>query len=96
MGGSDFAAETAGPLAAQQADGSWRDPSCPEYGTAAALTVLQMAVGLVVRQTLDTLFAIRNSGEESDEEKVLDVELKGGRIELNTVFSSGFPSGIIR
>jgi hypothetical protein len=33
-------------LAAQQADGSWRDPSCPEYGTAAALTVLQMADGL--------------------------------------------------
>jgi hypothetical protein len=33
-------------LDAQQADGSWRDPSCAEYGTAAALTVLQMADGL--------------------------------------------------
>jgi hypothetical protein len=33
-------------LAAQQADGSWRDPSCPEYGTAAAVAVLQMANGL--------------------------------------------------
>lgn len=28
-------------LAAQQSDGSWQDPSCPEYGTAAALAVLQ-------------------------------------------------------
>lgn len=33
-------------LEAQQSDGSWRDPSCPEYGTAAALMVLQMADGL--------------------------------------------------
>jgi hypothetical protein len=29
-------------LAAQRDDGSWRDPSCPEYGTSAALVVLQM------------------------------------------------------
>lgn len=29
-------------LAAQQEDGSWQDPSCPEYGTSAALMVLQM------------------------------------------------------
>ena len=33
-------------LDAQQADGSWPDPSCPEYGTSAALVVLQMADGL--------------------------------------------------
>jgi len=33
-------------LDAQQADGSWPDPSCAEYGTSAALTVLQMADGL--------------------------------------------------
>lgn len=30
-------------VAAQQEDGSWRDPSCAEYGTSAALSVLQMA-----------------------------------------------------
>ncbi len=29
-------------LQAQKTDGSWLDPSCPEYGTAAALYVLQM------------------------------------------------------
>ena len=29
-------------IAAQREDGSWQDPSCPEYGTSAALTVLQM------------------------------------------------------
>jgi prenyltransferase beta subunit len=29
-------------IAAQRDDGSWQDPSCPEYGTSAALTVLQM------------------------------------------------------
>lgn len=33
-------------LDAQQADGSWRDPSCPEFGTSAALAVLQMGDGL--------------------------------------------------
>lgn len=36
-----------GPLLdAQRHDGAWPDPSCPEYGTSAALTVLQMADGL--------------------------------------------------
>ncbi len=30
----------------QRADGAWADPSCPEYGTAAAITVLQMSKGL--------------------------------------------------
>jgi hypothetical protein len=29
-------------VAAQREDGSWQDPSCSEYGTSAALTVLQM------------------------------------------------------
>jgi hypothetical protein len=29
-------------VAAQEEDGSWRDPSCAEYGTSAALSVLQM------------------------------------------------------
>ncbi len=29
-------------IAAQRDDGSWADPSCPEYGTSAALSVLQM------------------------------------------------------
>jgi hypothetical protein len=33
-------------LDAQRADGSWRDPSGPDYGTSAALAVLQMADGL--------------------------------------------------
>lgn len=33
-------------LDAQRPDGSWSDPSCPEYGTSAALTVLQMSRGL--------------------------------------------------
>jgi len=33
-------------LAVQQEDGSWRDPSCAEYGTAAALSVLCMPRGL--------------------------------------------------
>ena len=33
-------------LAAQREDGSWQDPSCPEYGTSAALTVLQMPADL--------------------------------------------------
>lgn len=47
-------------LDAQQADGSWRDPSCPEYGTAAALTVLQMADGL------SPLFGRTVGGEEAE------------------------------
>jgi len=34
-------------LAAQRADGAWVDPSCPEYGTAAAVAVLRMPAGLV-------------------------------------------------
>ncbi len=34
-------------LEAQRADGSWHDPSCAEYGTAAALAVLQMPADLV-------------------------------------------------
>ena len=37
-----YAAAAADLLDAQQPDGSWRDPSCPEYGTSAALSVLQM------------------------------------------------------
>lgn len=47
-------------LAAQQADGSWTDPSCAEYGTAAALTVLQMADGLA------PLFGRMPRGEEAE------------------------------
>ena len=31
----------------QQEDGSWPDPSCPEYGTAAGLVILQTPAGLV-------------------------------------------------
>ena len=31
----------------QREDGSWADPSCPEYGTAAAISILSMADGLV-------------------------------------------------
>ena len=34
-------------LEAQQADGSWSDPSCSEYGTAAAISVLQITDGLL-------------------------------------------------
>lgn len=34
-------------LAAQAADGSWPDPSCPEYGTAAAILSLTTANGLL-------------------------------------------------
>lgn len=34
-------------LQAQRPDGSWADPSCPEYGTAAAISVLCMPRGLV-------------------------------------------------
>lgn len=34
-------------LAAQNDDGSWSDPSCPEYGTAAAISILTMPDGLV-------------------------------------------------
>lgn len=34
-------------LAAQRADGSWLDPSCPEYGTAAAVAILQTPAGLL-------------------------------------------------
>ena len=34
-------------LAAQREDGSWADPSCAEYGTAAAISVLCMPRGLV-------------------------------------------------
>jgi len=33
-------------VAAQRDDGAWQDPSCPEYGTSAALTVLQMSSDL--------------------------------------------------
>lgn len=32
---------------AQRDDGSWPDPSCPEYGTAAAISILAMPDGLV-------------------------------------------------
>ncbi|MFM8636055.1 MAG: prenyltransferase [Planctomycetia bacterium] len=40
-------ASVVGPLLdAQRHDGAWPDPSCPEYGTSAALAVLQMADGL--------------------------------------------------
>lgn len=48
-------------LASQQADGAWPDPSCSEYGTAAALTVLQMADGL------SPLFGRPPRDEEADE-----------------------------
>jgi hypothetical protein len=45
-----WAAWQAGPIAAlleaQRPDGSWPDPSCAEYGTAAAVTVLQMPTTL--------------------------------------------------
>ena len=34
-------------LAEQQDDGSWADPSCREYGTAAAVSVLQTPAGLL-------------------------------------------------
>lgn len=34
-------------LAAQRADGSWDDPSCPEYGTSAAILALTAANGLL-------------------------------------------------
>lgn len=34
-------------LAEQQPDGSWADPSCREYGTAAAVSVLQTPAGLL-------------------------------------------------
>ena len=34
-------------LAEQQPDGSWADPSCREYGTAAAVSVLQTSAGLL-------------------------------------------------
>jgi hypothetical protein len=37
-----YAATSAALIAAQREDGSWADPSCPEYGTSAALAVLQM------------------------------------------------------
>jgi hypothetical protein len=40
------AAPVAALLAAQRPDGSWADPSCAEYGTSAALTVLQMPFAL--------------------------------------------------
>ena len=31
----------------QREDGSWTDPSCPEYGTAAAISILQTPAGLL-------------------------------------------------
>lgn len=34
-------------IEAQREDGSWPDPSCPEYGTAAAVAILAMPQGLV-------------------------------------------------
>ena len=34
-------------LERQQKDGSWLDPSCPEYGTAAAISILQTSAGLL-------------------------------------------------
>jgi hypothetical protein len=37
-----YAATAAALIASQEADGSWQDPSCREYGTSAALSVLQM------------------------------------------------------
>lgn len=46
-------------LAAQRADGAWNDPSCPEYGTAAAVAVLRMPAGLV------PLFQAVGGAEES-------------------------------
>lgn len=39
-------ANLAAVIDAQRTDGAWDDPSCPEYGTSAALTVLQMPAGL--------------------------------------------------
>jgi hypothetical protein len=47
-------------LDAQKPDGSWSDPSCAEYGTAAALTVLQMPDGL------SPLFGRPPVGEEAE------------------------------
>lgn len=44
---------------AQRDDGSWSDPSCPEYGTAAAISVLAIPRGLV------PLFQPEPSGERS-------------------------------
>lgn len=41
------AAAAARLLAAQRPDGAWEDPSCPEYGTAAAVAVLRMPAGLM-------------------------------------------------
>jgi hypothetical protein len=38
-------ANTAAIVVAQRPDGAWDDPSCAEYGTSAALTVLQMPHG---------------------------------------------------
>ena len=42
-----YAATAADLLAAQRNDGSWPDPSCPEYGTAAAILSLTTANGLL-------------------------------------------------
>jgi len=41
------AATAAQIVAAQNEDGSWSDPSCPEYGTAAAISILTIPDGLV-------------------------------------------------
>jgi hypothetical protein len=41
------AAAAARLLAAQRPDGAWHDPSCLEYGTAAAVTALRMPAGLL-------------------------------------------------
>jgi len=55
-------AAIAAPLVhAQRDDGSWSDPSCPEYGTAAAISVLAMPRGLV------PLFQPEPAGEPSGE-----------------------------
>lgn len=46
---------------AQRNDGSWSDPSCPEYGTAAAISILAMPRGLV------PLFQPEPSGEKEEQ-----------------------------
>ena len=42
-----YAATAADLLATQRSDGAWPDPSCPEYGTAAAILSLTTANGLL-------------------------------------------------
>jgi hypothetical protein len=47
MWGQWYAKSASGLLAAQREDGSWSDPSCEEYGTAAAILSLTAANGLL-------------------------------------------------